>query len=79
MARFGTRRTWAGALQMSLGVKGTNLRRFIATEQSTREKNGAENNRYDNKGIALSCDHDDEHDRAQGHKNCEFGRAGHGP
>jgi hypothetical protein len=37
------------------------------------------NNRYNNKGITLSCDHDDEHDRAQGHKNCEFERAGHGP
>jgi hypothetical protein len=48
-----------------------------ATGQSTREKNGAENDRYDYKGIALSCDHE-EHDRARGHKNCEFERASHG-
>ena len=65
---------------MSLSeVKRTNYGGLSATEQSTREKHGAKNNRYDNKGIALSCDHDDEHDRAQGHKNCEFERAGHGP
>ena len=78
MSAIGTKQTYRVALHMSaFGVKRTNLRRF--TEQSAREKNGAENNRYDNKGIALSCDHDDEHDRAQGHKNCEFERAGHGP
>ena len=51
----------------------------LATGRSTREENGAENYRYDHKGIAVSCDHDEEHDRAQGHKNCEFERASHGP
>ena len=32
-----------------------------------------------NKGIALSCDHDDERDHARGHKNCKAERAGRGP
>ena len=49
------------------------------TGQSTREENGAENDSYDDKGIALSCDHDEEHDRARGHKNRELERASHGP
>jgi hypothetical protein len=51
----------------------------LAASQSTREKNGAKDNRYDYEGIALSCDHDDKQDRARGNKNCEFERASHGP
>ena len=61
-------------------VRALGLKRFCspATGQSACEKNGTENHRYDDKGIALSCDHNEEHDRARGHKNRDFERAGHG-
>jgi hypothetical protein len=50
------------------GKSGQTYGGSLATGQSTREKNGADNNRYDDKGIALSCDYDEEHDHARGHK-----------